>query len=79
MLRQNQYSYYGPEGAYTDENGVEHAEGPYIKYDKYYNNAAYGAVTLNDRINTLASELGFVTVKPVHRRWRGNICYRCSD
>ncbi|MCR5145504.1 MAG: flagellar filament capping protein FliD [Lachnospiraceae bacterium] len=55
------YSYYGPEGAYTDENGVEHAEGPYIKYDKNYDNASAGAVALTDKINSLASELGFVT------------------
>ena len=56
-----QYSYYGPNGAYTDENGVEHAEGPYINYEKYYNNAADGAVTLSDKITSLGKELGLVT------------------
>lgn len=54
---ENQYTYYGPNGAYTDENG-EHAEGPYVKYDKYYNAAADGAVSITDKLETLAKELG---------------------
>ena len=55
---ENQYTYYGPNGAYTDENGVEHAEGPYVKYDKYYNEAADGAVSITNKLETLAKELG---------------------
>ena len=55
---ENQYTYYGPNGAYTDEDGVEHAEGPYVKYDKYYNAAADGAVSITDKLETLAKELG---------------------
>ncbi|MBE5896322.1 MAG: hypothetical protein E7281_01025 [Lachnospiraceae bacterium] len=55
---ENQYTYYGPNGAYTDENGVEHAEGPYVKYDKYYNEAADGAVSITNKLETLAQELG---------------------
>jgi flagellar hook-associated protein 2 len=55
---ENQYTYYGPNGAYTDENGVEHAEGPYVKYDKYYNAAADGAVSITNKLETLAKELG---------------------
>ncbi|MBQ1604763.1 MAG: hypothetical protein II091_03435, partial [Lachnospiraceae bacterium] len=54
---ENQYTYYGPNGAYTDENG-EHAEGPYVKYDKYYNEAADGAVSITNKLETLAKELG---------------------
>ncbi|MCR5354450.1 MAG: flagellar filament capping protein FliD [Lachnospiraceae bacterium] len=55
---ENQYTYYGPNGAYTDENGVEHAEGPYVKYDKYYNEVADGAVSITNKLETLAKELG---------------------
>lgn len=55
---ENQYTYYGPNGAYTDEKGVEHAEGPYVKYDKYYDAAADGAVSITDKLETLAKELG---------------------
>ncbi|MBO6154598.1 MAG: flagellar filament capping protein FliD [Lachnospiraceae bacterium] len=55
---ENQYTYYGPNGAYTDEDGVEHAEGLYVKYDKYYNEAADGAVSITNKLETLAKELG---------------------